>query len=505
MQTSKDFLVYPQIDSTSLEARRLLEQQDSPQEFTVFAHEQTAGRGRTGKSWQSDSGNLFLSLVVDISTLADARAALSLQVGAGVASWIKNSFRLASTIKWPNDLLVAGAKLAGILVELVAKPTKLYAIIGIGINLKTAPKSLDQATTCLSEILSDQEFDAKELSRQLSDFLFTYLVQGYWRSDFQEFSPSLTYPIAFQSKAYSYAGVGEDGSLILQAWNQIGSPLVLSNTDDSIRLYSQMSELPIACADLGNTSAKFYFFWQEENLVNRRHWRIDDKNIEAVEESLVELNNQLSLHASSKLFQPYPMFVSCVNRDYKELIASLAPNKGFKLIEIPSKSYMVDTHLYKGLGIDRRLLLEAAVALYPGENLIIVGCGTATTVDVVDRTRLYKGGWILPGLQLSLNALHTSTSKLMHIDSKDLDLNSQELGLGLDTKQALSHGVIFSHRAVFFSLKDKLERQSSQSWKIILTGGAARFFNNEPDIHVIEDLMATGLRISVLAGFKPST
>ncbi len=144
-----------EIGSTNAEAMRLgLAGAAAP--LWVRAERQLAGRGRSGRSWTSEPGNHYASLLIRLSCAPAVIHQLSFVAAvAGVAAI--QSVASARTppldlrLKWPNDILVDGAKLVGILPESTILPDKsVLAVIGIGINLSHAPDAVDRATTCLA-------------------------------------------------------------------------------------------------------------------------------------------------------------------------------------------------------------------------------------------------------------------------------------------------------------------------------------------------------------------
>lgn len=102
----------------------------------VVAETQRAGRGREGRVWQSPKGlGLYLSAVVRPPLPLDMVPPMTLAIGIGVCDAVR-SFGAPAHLKWPNDLLVRGKKLAGVLVEAQSQGTRLEAVIvGIGVNL----------------------------------------------------------------------------------------------------------------------------------------------------------------------------------------------------------------------------------------------------------------------------------------------------------------------------------------------------------------------------------
>lgn len=103
----------------------------------VIAREQTAGRGRQGRSWSSPPGEgLYLSLILRPQVTASASAMITLAAAVAVAETLRLDFQAAADIKWPNDILLRGRKICGILVEAAIEGDRLqYAIVGIGVNI----------------------------------------------------------------------------------------------------------------------------------------------------------------------------------------------------------------------------------------------------------------------------------------------------------------------------------------------------------------------------------
>ncbi|MBV7260224.1 biotin--[acetyl-CoA-carboxylase] ligase [Erythrobacter crassostreae] len=109
------------------------------------AERQTGGRGRLGRKWESPSGNLFCSTVIDVREGDPPAHSLSFVVGLAVSDALKRSLlpRTPTVLKWPNDVLVRGAKIAGILLERVGDKV----VAGVGVNVCHAPELPDRETT----------------------------------------------------------------------------------------------------------------------------------------------------------------------------------------------------------------------------------------------------------------------------------------------------------------------------------------------------------------------
>jgi BirA family biotin operon repressor/biotin-[acetyl-CoA-carboxylase] ligase len=149
-----------EVDSTNEEGKRLVaEGERGP--LWIVARSQSKGRGRLGREWVSAAGNLHATLVYS----NDLPLALAPQLGfvAGIATIaaIRQAALLSDQValKWPNDILLGGGKLGGILLEGVViqtgdprDPSHCVTIIGIGVNCAAAPKGLPYAARALSNV-----------------------------------------------------------------------------------------------------------------------------------------------------------------------------------------------------------------------------------------------------------------------------------------------------------------------------------------------------------------
>jgi BirA family transcriptional regulator, biotin operon repressor / biotin---[acetyl-CoA-carboxylase] ligase len=141
------------LGSTNDEAK-ILARAGAPAGTLVWASEQTAGRGRRGRVWQSPPGNLYLSLLLRPDGAPGRAAQLSfvaaLGLGDALAALAGPSLQLR--YKWPNDLLVNDRKLAGILLEsdTGANDRVDFVVVGIGVNIVSAPDDVEFPATSLA-------------------------------------------------------------------------------------------------------------------------------------------------------------------------------------------------------------------------------------------------------------------------------------------------------------------------------------------------------------------
>ncbi|THD47377.1 MAG: biotin--[acetyl-CoA-carboxylase] ligase [Bradyrhizobium sp.] len=141
------------VGSTNDEARTLGIAGD-PGRLWVVAKEQTRGRGRKGRFWSSPPGNLYASaLIVDPGPPALAPQ-LGFVAGVALAQAVEDLGGREFALKWPNDLLWRGAKVAGLLAESVTtKDRRLACVIGVGVNCRSAPDGVAYPVAALGQAL----------------------------------------------------------------------------------------------------------------------------------------------------------------------------------------------------------------------------------------------------------------------------------------------------------------------------------------------------------------
>lgn len=134
-----------EVGSTNDEAMARLRDGGVP--VWVVAARQTVGRGRRGRPWVSEPGNLYASFAFPVAMPADAFAFLPLAAAVALRDAIAGATALAPALKWPNDVLVGGAKVAGILVEseVGGSSGAARAVVGFGVNIAHAPADVPAA------------------------------------------------------------------------------------------------------------------------------------------------------------------------------------------------------------------------------------------------------------------------------------------------------------------------------------------------------------------------
>lgn len=173
--------VLQSVDSTNAEAARAARELAGP--TWIFAHKQTDARGRRGRSWAQPEGNFGASLF--LPNLSDP-ASMSLRSFTASLALYDALRKVAGptallSLKWPNDVLLSGGKLAGILLE--SLPTGL--IIGIGVNLAEAPSAENVEEGALTPVSLKAETGA-DLTPEA---FLGYLAQAYapWEAQFNQY------------------------------------------------------------------------------------------------------------------------------------------------------------------------------------------------------------------------------------------------------------------------------------------------------------------------------
>ncbi len=217
-------IYYPSLTST-MEVAKQEAQLGAVEGTVVIADEQTAGRGRIKRVWLSPKGSIALSVIL-YPSVADLPSLIML-ASLAVVHAIEAVTGLRSQIKWPNDVLVNGKKVCGILIESsVRRGIVDYAIIGMGVNvnlrLPDFPEILSIATS-LSDELGGDVSRLRVIQRLLVEVERLYLALRAGGSIYEEWRDSLVTlgrKVRVKSGKTVYEGVAEsvarDGSLLLR-------------------------------------------------------------------------------------------------------------------------------------------------------------------------------------------------------------------------------------------------------------------------------------------------
>ncbi|MEW6076727.1 MAG: biotin--[acetyl-CoA-carboxylase] ligase [Thermodesulfobacteriota bacterium] len=145
---------FPRTGSTMDDARRLADR-GCPHMTVVIAGVQTKGRGRMDRTWASDDGGLYFTMVIKPEGVVRPAEAVKFNFMASLAlaETIREECRVDARVKWPNDLMVEGRKLSGMLSEMEAPDGVIdYVNIGIGLNVNNDPPAIDPPPVSLRSL-----------------------------------------------------------------------------------------------------------------------------------------------------------------------------------------------------------------------------------------------------------------------------------------------------------------------------------------------------------------
>lgn len=199
---------FDKIPSTQDHAHELVASGQALDHTAVWALAQSAGRGRHRRAWVSHHGNLYVSFIYKAPE-RDPR--LSYAVGVAVAETVA-SFGIHPTIKWPNDILVDGKKIAGILIE-YAGP---YVIVGIGINVMSNPTVAEYKTTKMDVYTADVPL--RELLARLMRNMDKWMRADFSRvrARWTELAAMLNKRVKYHGEVSELVGINDNGALVLR-------------------------------------------------------------------------------------------------------------------------------------------------------------------------------------------------------------------------------------------------------------------------------------------------
>lgn len=184
MKLGHTILRFERVASTNDVAKDLATS-GAPEGLCIIGREQTAGRGRQGRSWSSPAAEgLYLSVILRPDIAAANAAIITLAAAVAVAETLQLDYQVPADIKWPNDVLTSGRKISGILIESAIESDKLqYAVLGVGVNIAQQSFAAEIAGTATSllletgEAISPEDF-AKPLLERLESWYKLAIVRA---------------------------------------------------------------------------------------------------------------------------------------------------------------------------------------------------------------------------------------------------------------------------------------------------------------------------------------
>jgi BirA family biotin operon repressor/biotin-[acetyl-CoA-carboxylase] ligase len=226
----REIIYFRETDSTNIRAKYLAGD-GAPEGTVVVAEMQTQGKGRKGRSWFSPAGDgIYTSVILRPPIPPNEAPKLTLMASVAVAEALLSLTSLKIKIKWPNDILITGRKVAGILTEISTDMDRIdYVVIGVGVNVNTPRKSLrpDIRQTATSVFMeTGKVFPRIALLRAFLEWLEIYYeafkTKGFdpilnrWRHLADIIGQRISVDLMDSVRVGKVLDVDKDGFLILQ-------------------------------------------------------------------------------------------------------------------------------------------------------------------------------------------------------------------------------------------------------------------------------------------------
>ncbi|MBE0503691.1 MAG: biotin--[acetyl-CoA-carboxylase] ligase [Desulfuromonadales bacterium] len=228
----REIIFFAETDSTNHRAA-LLAESGARDGTVIVAEAQSAGKGRLGRRWTSPAGvNLYLSIILRPAIAPRAAPLLTFLSSLATARSIELETGLRPTVKWPNDVLLGGCKVAGLLNEMNAETERVnYVILGIGVNLNMTqeqfPDDLRYPATSLALALQHPVDRVRFCRRLLSEIDLLYrdypagqeAILSGWLAYFDLLDKKVTVDEPSRSIVGTVTGIAADGALLLTLAN----------------------------------------------------------------------------------------------------------------------------------------------------------------------------------------------------------------------------------------------------------------------------------------------
>ena len=221
---------HQELDSTNSEARRLAEAGE-PGPVWISAARQSAGRGRRGRAWDSGEGNLAATLLLRPRSQLSVTGQLSFVAALATAEMADHFAPSAAiTVKWPNDVLAEGKKLAGILLEGGGASEGNWLAIGIGVNLANFPEGTEFPATSLAQLGVATPSSEDALSVLAARFAGWYdawmedgfeIVRGAWLARASGLGAAIRARLPNETRCGVFEGIDDRGALLLNEQGRV--------------------------------------------------------------------------------------------------------------------------------------------------------------------------------------------------------------------------------------------------------------------------------------------
>jgi BirA family biotin operon repressor/biotin-[acetyl-CoA-carboxylase] ligase len=228
LRTLESLAIIPRVSSTNTIARRIVAECISNElslpQAMIVAGEQFAGRGRNDRRWSSPPGAGIYATTL-LTRAARDLALIPLEMANIVASYLRETFGIHARVKWPNDVLANGRKIAGILIEARVQDERAFLIIGTGVNVEPVEGD-DRPNAVAIRDLAPEKFRGIEdatlafvehVDERLARPLARERVLGDWRSmTVHESGDRITCVIGERQVSGTWSGIDEEGRALLR-------------------------------------------------------------------------------------------------------------------------------------------------------------------------------------------------------------------------------------------------------------------------------------------------
>ena len=220
---------YDTVSSTNDVAKELAKR-GGKEGIVILADEQTRGRGRLNRRWLSPKGGIWLSIVLRPQISPPEASRITFITSSAVAETLRQLYALDPAVKWPNDVLIAGRKVCGVLTEASTRGGIVqFVVVGLGINvnvdLQVFPSRVRRDVTTLQRELSHavEPMTLTKTLLQNFDYRYARLREGAWRPLLREWKSRATFlhePVSVTSMHEYLHGeavdIDEDGALLIR-------------------------------------------------------------------------------------------------------------------------------------------------------------------------------------------------------------------------------------------------------------------------------------------------
>ena len=232
LKTIESIALIPRVASTNLVARRIvaecIENELSLPQAMIIAGEQFAGIGRNARTWSSPAGKGIYATTLLTRPAADL-SLVPLDVANIIVTYLHDVFGIDAQIKWPNDVLVHGKKIAGILIEARIQDDRAFLLIGTGINVEPVDDDARPNAVAISEVAqrfngidaATEEF-VKHLDCRLTMPFDRQAILREWRSHtIHKPGDRITSVVGDRTASGSWVGIDDQGRAMLRNGDEV--------------------------------------------------------------------------------------------------------------------------------------------------------------------------------------------------------------------------------------------------------------------------------------------